>query len=54
VAWRKGSLADGADSVAQQVAPQSHWPHLKALILVVSSVQSAERSHPSGKQCPIS
>lgn len=37
VAWRAGSLADGSDSVAEEVAPASHWPEMRALILVVSA-----------------
>ncbi|GAA5942683.1 hypothetical protein JCM3775_003677 [Rhodotorula graminis] len=36
VAWEQGERADGADSVAVEVAPASHWPDLHALILVVS------------------
>ncbi|KAF8149474.1 Diphosphomevalonate decarboxylase [Crassisporium funariophilum] len=36
VAWQKGDLADGSDSLAVQVAPQSHWPGMHALICVVS------------------
>ena len=31
-----GEQADGKDSVARQVAPESHWPELRVLILVVS------------------
>lgn len=31
-----GSAADGSDSFAVEVAPQSHWPDLHALICVVS------------------
>lgn len=37
VAWRAGSLADGSDSLAEEVAPASHWPEMRALILVVSA-----------------
>ncbi|KAH8821212.1 GHMP kinase [Xylogone sp. PMI_703] len=37
VAWEMGSKADGSDSVAVEVAPQSHWPEMRALILVVSA-----------------
>lgn len=37
VAWRMGSAADGSDSKAEEVAPASHWPGMKALILVVSA-----------------
>lgn len=37
VAWRKGDKADGSDSKAVEIAPASHWPNMKALILVVSA-----------------
>jgi diphosphomevalonate decarboxylase len=37
VAWRAGTKEDGSDSKAQEVAPASHWPDLRALILVVSA-----------------
>ncbi|KAL0956649.1 hypothetical protein HGRIS_002781 [Hohenbuehelia grisea] len=36
VAWEMGSAADGHDSLAVEVAPQSHWPEMHALICVVS------------------
>ena len=37
VAWDKGTRADGNDSAARVVAPQEHWPEMRALILVVSA-----------------
>ncbi|KAF7586770.1 diphosphomevalonate decarboxylase [Aspergillus hancockii] len=37
VAWRSGTLADGSDSLAEEVAPASHWPEMRALVLVVSA-----------------
>lgn len=37
VAWRAGTNEDGSDSVAEEIAPASHWPDMKALILVVSA-----------------
>lgn len=37
VAWRAGSKEDGSDSLAEEVAPVSHWPEMRALILVVSA-----------------
>jgi diphosphomevalonate decarboxylase len=37
VAWRTGELADGSDSLAEEVAPASHWPEMRALVLVVSA-----------------
>ncbi|KAG6865486.1 hypothetical protein C0991_002198 [Blastosporella zonata] len=36
VAWQQGTAADGSDSLAVEVAPQSHWPDMHALICVVS------------------
>lgn len=37
VAWEMGQEADGSDSKAVEVAPLSHWPEMKAAILVVSA-----------------
>ncbi|XP_058296428.1 diphosphomevalonate decarboxylase isoform X4 [Hylobates moloch] len=37
VEWQMGEQADGKDSIARQVAPESHWPELRVLILVVSA-----------------
>src|SRR5271170_5898325 len=37
VAWRAGNKPDGSDSMAEEVAPASHWPEMRALILVVSA-----------------
>jgi diphosphomevalonate decarboxylase len=39
VAWRVGDLADGSDSLAEEVSPASHWPDMRALILVVSAAK---------------
>ena len=39
VAWDKGTLDDGTDSCARLVAPKSHWPEMRALILVASAAQ---------------
>ncbi|KAG7701069.1 hypothetical protein KL933_003092 [Ogataea haglerorum] len=36
VAWEMGELENGEDSKAVEVAPLSHWPDMKACILVVS------------------
>ncbi|KAH9491651.1 hypothetical protein Btru_030588 [Bulinus truncatus] len=36
VAWQMGSNEDGSDSIAVQIAPECHWPEMRALILVVS------------------
>ncbi|KAF9467397.1 Diphosphomevalonate decarboxylase, partial [Collybia nuda] len=36
VAWEQGQLPTGTDSFAVEVAPQSHWPEMHALICVVS------------------
>lgn len=37
VAWRKGDKADGSDSEAYEVMPASHWPEVRAIILVASA-----------------
>ncbi|XP_037672209.1 diphosphomevalonate decarboxylase isoform X2 [Choloepus didactylus] len=37
VEWQMGERPDGKDSVARQVAPESHWPELRVLVLVVSA-----------------
>ncbi|XP_059569930.1 diphosphomevalonate decarboxylase [Alligator mississippiensis] len=37
VQWLMGERPDGKDSVAQQVMPETHWPQLRVLILVVSA-----------------
>ncbi|ORY42803.1 putative diphosphomevalonate decarboxylase [Rhizoclosmatium globosum] len=39
VAWDMGSKPDGSDSVARQVASETHWPEMCALILVASATQ---------------
>lgn len=44
VAWKMGERADGEDSVAVQVAPESHWPELRALLLVVSDKEKGTPS----------
>ena len=36
VAWEMGTLPDGQDSKAVEIAPLEHWPSLRAVILVVS------------------
>ncbi|NXY00033.1 MVD1 decarboxylase, partial [Centropus bengalensis] len=36
VEWQRGERPDGRDSLAHQVAPETHWPELRVLILVVS------------------
>lgn len=44
VGWEQGSAADGSDSVAFQVAPASHWPSMRAVILVVSAAKKGVSS----------
>jgi len=45
VAWRMGGKQDdGSDSIAQQVAPESHWPEIRALIMVVSDAKKGTSS----------
>lgn len=35
VQWIMGKDDDGKDSLAQQVEPETHWPELRILVLVV-------------------
>ena len=37
VAWRAGTQVDGSDSLAEEIAPASHWPEMRAIILVVNA-----------------
>ncbi|KAJ3663446.1 hypothetical protein Zmor_007705 [Zophobas morio] len=37
--WQKGVQPGGEDSVAVQIAPASHWPEMRMIILVVSDDQ---------------
>jgi len=39
VAWEQGTKADGSDSLAVEVAPASHWPEMRAAVLVVSAAK---------------
>jgi len=36
VKWEMGTRDDGSDSMAIQVAPETHWPEMQVLILVVN------------------
>lgn len=44
MAWDHGTLENGLDSVARLVAPRSHWPEMRALILVVSAAKKGVSS----------
>ncbi|TEA17285.1 Diphosphomevalonate decarboxylase [Colletotrichum sidae] len=44
VAWRMGDKADGTDSKADLVAEASHWPEMRALVLVVSAAKKGVSS----------
>ncbi|KAJ6477441.1 GHMP kinase [Mycena vitilis] len=44
VAWNAGTLPSGLDSNAVQVAPESHWPDIHALICVVSDTKKGTSS----------
>jgi diphosphomevalonate decarboxylase len=39
VRWEMGKKADATDSIAVQVADESHWPSLRAIILVASATK---------------
>jgi diphosphomevalonate decarboxylase len=44
VAWNMGHKEDGSDSLAEQVAELSHWPEMRAAILVVSAAKKGVSS----------
>ena len=44
MAWDHGARDDGSDSRARLVADRSHWPDMKALILVVSAAKKGVSS----------
>ncbi|KAH8673059.1 GHMP kinase [Ilyonectria robusta] len=44
VAWRMGEKDDGSDSKAELIAPASHWPEMRALILVASAAKKGVSS----------
>jgi diphosphomevalonate decarboxylase len=44
VKWEKGARADGADSMAVQVAPEGHWEDMHILVLVVNDAKKAVAS----------
>lgn len=52
VAWEMGSKTDGSDSMAVEVAPASHWPEMRALVLVASSEKKGVSST-SGMQTTV-
>lgn len=52
VAWEMGSESDGSDSVAVEVAPASHWPDMRAIILVASA-EKKDVSSTSGMQATV-
>jgi len=44
VAWQMGEKDDGSDSLAVEIAPASHWPNMKAVILVASAKEKGTSS----------
>lgn len=42
VQWIMGNKEDGKDSLAQQVEPETHWPELRILVLVVGLIVGIE------------
>lgn len=45
VQWIMGQKEDGKDSIAQQVEPESHWPELRILVLVVGHFVCVSEIH---------
>lgn len=52
VKWEVGSLNDGSDSIAVQVAARQHWPDMCALILVTNDAKKSISST-SGMQTTV-
>ncbi|KAK3085385.1 hypothetical protein FSP39_002567 [Pinctada imbricata] len=52
VVWDKGCHDNGVDSVSHQIRPESHWPDLRVLILVVSD-QTKHTSSTDGMQSSV-
>lgn len=52
VGWNAGDKDDGSDSKAYQVAPVSHWPEMRALILVASAAKK-DVSSTAGMQATV-
>ncbi|NXY04307.1 MVD1 decarboxylase, partial [Pteruthius melanotis] len=48
VQWQRGERPDGTDSLALQVAPETHWPELRVLVLVVRGREGIWDSGGSG------
>lgn len=52
VRWHKGETSEGSDSIAIQVAPETHWPEMRVLILVVDD-QKKTYSSTSGMRTSV-
>ncbi|XP_072926340.1 diphosphomevalonate decarboxylase [Hemitrygon akajei] len=52
VQWSMGVKEDGSDSIAQQIEPETHWPELRVLVLVVNAEQKSVSSS-SGMQTSV-
>ena len=52
MAWQMGAKDDGSDSVAVEIAPASHWPTMRAIVLVASAAQK-DVSSTSGMQTTV-
>lgn len=48
--WRKGERADGADSFAEQLVPESHWPKLRLVVAMVSREEKKVKSRDGMRQ----
>ncbi|EFA74532.1 diphosphomevalonate decarboxylase [Heterostelium album PN500] len=49
VKWEMGAESDGSDSIAVQVAPETHWPEMNIIVLVVND-KKKETSSTDGMQ----
>ncbi|XP_076763756.1 mevalonate diphosphate decarboxylase [Xylocopa sonorina] len=44
VKWSMGSEPNGSDSIAKQLAPATHWPDMRILVLVVNDARKKDSS----------
>uniref|UniRef100_U5ETY9 Diphosphomevalonate decarboxylase n=1 Tax=Corethrella appendiculata TaxID=1370023 RepID=U5ETY9_9DIPT len=44
VQWKKGCHDNGSDSIAIQIVPETHWPEMRILILVVNDAKKKTSS----------
>ncbi|MBI5544946.1 MAG: diphosphomevalonate decarboxylase, partial [Deltaproteobacteria bacterium] len=49
--WKRGSAADGSDSFAELVAPESHWPELRMVVVICADEAKEVSSRDAMQRC---